>query len=140
MRTASRVMDYPSSGCTVHLLSFSHSVMSSSLQPRGLQHSSLPCPSLSSRVFSNACVLSQRCHPTISSSVIHLSSLLQSFSASGSFPMSPSTENWIKDLLSMAPPIRTRPTSHSLPSGSFHKPLIRHHQRADRMKTIITEN
>ena len=37
-----------------------------------------------------------------------------------------STENWIKDLLSMAPPIRTRPRfllSQSLPSGSFHKPL-----------------
>ena len=55
----------------------------------------------------------------------------------------PSTENWIKDLLSMAPPIRTRPSfplSHSLPSGSFHKPLILIHQRADRMKTTITKN
>ena len=31
----------------------------------------------------------------------------------------PSTENWIKDLLNMAPP-----TSKSLPSGSFQKPLI----------------
>ena len=39
----------------------------------------------------------------------------------------PSTENWIKDLLSMALPLRTRPSfplSQSLPSGSFHKPLI----------------
>ena len=55
----------------------------------------------------------------------------------------PSTENWIKDLLSMAPPIRTRPSfplSQSLTSGSFHKPLILLHQRADRMKTTITEN
>ena len=55
----------------------------------------------------------------------------------------PSTENWIKDLLSMAPPIRTRPSfplSQSLPPGSFHKPLILLHQRADRMKTTITEN
>ena len=45
----------------------------------------------------------------------------------------PSTENWIKDLLSMAPPIRTRPSfrlSQSLLSGSFHKPLILLHQRA----------
>ena len=45
----------------------------------------------------------------------------------------PSTENWIKDLLSMAPPIRTRPSFHlsqSLPSGGFHKPLILLHQRA----------
>ena len=54
-----------------------------------------------------------------------------------------STENWIKDLLSMAPPIRTRPSfplSQSFPSGSFHKPLILLHQRADRLKTTITEN
>ena len=39
----------------------------------------------------------------------------------------PSRENWIKDLLSMAPPIRTRPSiplNQSIPSGSFHKPLI----------------
>ena len=38
----------------------------------------------------------------------------------------PSTEDWIKDLLSMALPIRTRPSfpySQSLPSGSFDKPL-----------------
>ena len=55
----------------------------------------------------------------------------------------PSTENWIKDLLNMAPPIRTRstfPLSQSLPSGSFHKPLILLPQRADRLKTTITEN
>ena len=46
----------------------------------------------------------------------------------------PSTENWINDLLSMAPPIRTRPSFHlnqSLPLGSFHKPLIILHQRAE---------
>ena len=55
----------------------------------------------------------------------------------------PSTENWIKDLLSMARPIRTRPSfplSQSLPTRSFHKPLILLHQRADRLKTTITEN
>ena len=55
----------------------------------------------------------------------------------------PSTENCIKDLPSMAPPIRTRPWfphNQSLPSGSFHKPLILIHQRADRMKNAITEN
>ena len=54
-----------------------------------------------------------------------------------------STENWIKDLLSIALAIRTRPSfplSQSLPSGSFHKPLILPHQRADRLKTTITEN
>ena len=45
--------------------------------------------------------------------------------------------------LSMAPPIRTRlsfPHSQSFPSGSFHKALILIHQRADKMKTTITEN
>ena len=54
----------------------------------------------------------------------------------------PSIENWLKDLLSMAPPIRTRPSfplSQSLPSGSFHKPFILISQRTDRMKTTITE-
>ena len=53
------------------------------------------------------------------------------------------TDNWIKDLLSMAPHIRARlsfPLSQSLPSGSFHRPLILIHQRAKRMKTTITEN
>ena len=43
----------------------------------------------------------------------------------------------------MAPPIRTRasfPLSYSVPSGSFHKPLVLLHQRADRMKTTTTEN
>ena len=52
-------------------------------------------------------------------------------------------KNGNKDLLSMALPIRTRPSfplSQSLPSGSFQKPLILLHQRADRMKTAITEN
>ena len=54
-----------------------------------------------------------------------------------------STENWIKVLLRMALLIRTRPSfpvSQSLPSGSFCKPLILLHQRADRLKTTITGN
>ena len=48
----------------------------------------LPCPSPSPGVCSNSCPLSQWCHPTISFSVIHFSSCLQSFPASGSFPVS----------------------------------------------------
>ena len=36
----------------------------------------------------NSCPLNQRCHPTISSSVIPFSSCLQLLSASGPFPMS----------------------------------------------------
>ena len=67
---------------------FSHSIMSNSLRPHELQHTRLPCPSLSPRVCSNSCPLSQWCHPTISSPVIPFSSCPQSFSASGSFPMS----------------------------------------------------
>jgi len=67
---------------------FSHSVMSNSFQPHGLQHARLPCPSPTPRVCSNSCPSSWWCHPTISSSVISFSSHLQSFPASGSFPMS----------------------------------------------------
>ena len=67
---------------------FSGSVVSDSLQPRGLQQARLPCPLPTSRACSNSCPLSQWCHPTISSSVISFSSYLQSFPASGSFQMS----------------------------------------------------
>ena len=48
----------------------------------------ISCPSPSPWLFSNTCALSQWCHPTISSSVVPFSSHLQSFPASGSFPMS----------------------------------------------------
>ena len=72
------------------LLWFSHSVMSNSLQPHGLQHTRLPCPSPSPGACSNSCPLNQWCHTTISSSIGPFSSCLQSFPASGSFPMSQS--------------------------------------------------
>ena len=62
--------------------------MSGSLQSHGLQHTRLPCPSPSPRVYPNSCPLSQWCHPTISSSVVPFSSCPQSLPASGSFPMS----------------------------------------------------
>ena len=54
----------------------------------GLQHTRLPCPSPAPGVCPSSCPLNQWCHPTISSSVIPLSSCLQSFPASGTFPMS----------------------------------------------------
>ena len=67
---------------------FSHSVVSSSLQPHGLQHARLPCPSPISGACSNSCPSSRWCHPTILYSVVPFSSCLQSFPASGSFTMS----------------------------------------------------
>ena len=67
---------------------FSHSVVSNSLRLHGLQHARPPCPSPTPRVHSNPCPLSWWCHQTISSSVVPFSSQLQSFPASGSFPMS----------------------------------------------------
>ena len=69
------------------LLLFSHSVVPDSLQPHGLQHAKLPCPSPSPRICSDSCPLSQWCYLTISSSVVPFS-CLQSFPASGSFLMS----------------------------------------------------
>ena len=67
------------------------SVMSDSLPPLVCfepQHARPPCPSPIPRVYSNSCPLSGWCHPTISSSVVPLSSCVQSFPASVSFPMS----------------------------------------------------
>ena len=67
---------------------FSCSVMSDFLWPHGLHHARLPYPSSTPRVYSDSCPSSRWYHPTISSSVIPFSSHLQSFPASGSFPMS----------------------------------------------------
>ena len=62
--------------------------MSDSLWPHGPQHARAPCPSTTTRVYSNSCPLSWWCHPTISFSVVPFSFCLQSFPASGSFQMS----------------------------------------------------
>ena len=67
---------------------FSCSFMSDPLQPHGQLHSRVPYPSPSPRACSNSCPLSQWCHPTISFSIVPFPSCLQSFPASGSFPMS----------------------------------------------------
>ena len=66
------------------LLLLSCSVVSNSLQPYGLQHTRLSCPSPSPGAFSNSCPLSWWCYPTILSSVTPFSSGLQYFSASES--------------------------------------------------------
>ena len=77
-------------------LLFSCSVVSNSLWPHGLQHVRPSCPSPTPRACSNSCPLSRWCHPTISSSVDPFSSCLQSFPASGSFPMSQFFLSWPK--------------------------------------------
>ena len=70
-------------------LQFSHSVVSDTLQPHGLQHARPPCPSPTPRTCSHSFPSSQWCHPTISSSVDPFSSYLQSFPALWSFSMNP---------------------------------------------------
>ena len=62
--------------------------MSDSLQPHRLQLARIPCPSPTPGAYSNSCPSSQWCHPSTSSPVIPFSFCLQSFPASGSFPMS----------------------------------------------------
>ena len=99
------------------------SVVSDSVQPHRWQPTRLHCPWDSPGKNTGV-----GCH-------------FQVNSREGTQPHS-STENWIKDLLSMALPIRKRPSfpcSQPLSSGSFHKLLILIHQRVDRMKTTITE-
>ena len=53
---------------------FSHSVMSSSLQPHGLQHTRLTCPSPAPGVYANSCPLSWWWHIYI---LLHLNMTLQ---------------------------------------------------------------
>ena len=83
--TAGRYAQVLSSHKGFSSVQFSHTVMSDSLWPHGLQHASPPCPSPTPWVYSNSCPLSHWCHPIISSSVVPFSSLFQSFPASGSF-------------------------------------------------------
>ena len=64
------------------------SVMSDSLWPHGQLHARLPCLSPTPGACPNSCPLRWWCLSTVSSSVIPFSSCLQSFPASGSFPMS----------------------------------------------------
>ena len=81
---------------SVQFSSVTQSFVSNSLRPHGLQHARPPCPSPTPEACSNSCPSSQWHHPTISSSVVPFSSCLQSFSASGSFPMSTLRIRWPK--------------------------------------------
>ena len=69
----------------IHSAQFSHSILSDSLQPHGLQHARPPCPSPNTGACSNSCPSNRWWYPTISSSVIPFSSCLQSFPTSGFF-------------------------------------------------------
>ena len=91
---------------------FSHSIVSNSLQPHGLQHARPPCPSPTPGVYSNSCPLSRWCHPTISSSVLPFSSYLQfskhhhqaslSFTVSQSLIKLMSIESWCHPTISFS--------------------------------------
>ena len=70
------------------LLLFSCSVMSDSLWLHELHHARPLYPTLFPGVFSDLCPSNRWYHPTISSSVVHFSSCLWSFPASGCFPVS----------------------------------------------------
>ena len=73
------MLDYVQSNFIVQ--SLSHVQM----QPHGLQHTRLPCPSLSPRVCANSCPLSRTSNPSASVAPFFCP---QSFPASGSFLMS----------------------------------------------------
>ena len=74
-------------GLTLSISQLSCSVTSDSLRPHGLQHARPPCPPPTPGACSNSCPSSWWCHATTSSSVVPFS-CLQSFLASGSFPVS----------------------------------------------------
>ena len=86
--TSINPMGWTHSTCSVYSVQISHSVVSNSLWPHGLQYDRLPCPSPTPRASSNSCLSSQWCHPTISPSIVPFSSCLQSCPASGSSAMS----------------------------------------------------
>ena len=69
----------------IQSVQFSHLVVSNSLRPHEQQHTRPPCPSPTPRIHPNPCPVSQWCHPTISSSVIHFSSCLNTSQHRGLF-------------------------------------------------------
>ena len=56
------ILQLKDKGCSVQ---FSHSIISDSLRPHGLQHSRAPCPSATPRAYSSSCPSSQWCHSNI---------------------------------------------------------------------------
>ena len=114
------------------MLLFSHSVMSDSLTPHGLQHARLPCPSPSPGICSNSCPLRQWAIQQ-TTSVVSFSCCLQSFSASGSFDIkwpnhwsfsfSISPSNEYPGLISLGPTglisLQSRDSQESTPAPQF---------------------
>ena len=92
----------------IYLLLFSCSVVADSLQPHGLQHTRLPCPSPSPRVWSNSCPSSWWCHPTNSSSVIPFFSCLNLVQHQGLF-------HWVSSSLIWWPSIGASTLASVLP-------------------------
>ena len=102
--------------------------MSNSLWLHGLQHAKLPRPSPTPGVYSNSCPLSWWCHPTISSSVIPFSSCLQSFPASGSFPVSQSFASGGQSIgVSASASVLPMNIQDSFPLGLTGLSLLQHH-------------
>ena len=101
---------------------FSHSVVSDSLRPHEPQYTRHPCPPPTPGVHLNPCPLCQWCHPTISFSVIPLSSCLQSFLEPGSFQMSQFSASAGQSIgvsaLTSAPPMNTQDWSPCIPRDS----------------------
>ena len=102
-------------GCWGYSVQFSHSVMSNSLRPHRLQHARLLCPLPTPGAYSNSCPSSQWCHPTISSSVISISSCLQSFPASVY-----SNESVLQSCLTLCDPMNCSTHEFSV-LHNFHK-------------------
>ena len=96
--------------------------------PHGPQHARPPCPSPTPGVYSNTCPLSRWCHPTVSSSVVPFSSLLQSFPASGSFQMR-NTEDCFSPSVQI--PLLSPETTH--PTDSLTFPLRGHRNSKEKL-------
>ena len=84
--------------CFQDSVQFSHSVVSDSLWPHGLQHAKPPCPSPIPGVYSNSCLLNQWCNPTISSSIIPFSSTFNLSQYQGLFQWASSSHQMVKVL------------------------------------------
>ena len=83
---------------TFSSVQFSRSVVSDSLRPHVLPHPRLLYPLPTPKACSNSCPLSRWCHPTISSSVIPFSSVLQFFPAQSLFKWVSSSHHMAKVL------------------------------------------